>query len=292
MERPDWLSESLYPFDSQYFDSADGPLHYVEDGTGHPLLLVHGTPTWSFLYRKLIPRLSEDYRVIAVDHLGFGLSAKPNDAGYTPQDHTQRLRSFIDYLGIAQFTLVVHDYGGPIGLSYALQRPETVTRLVLFNTWMWSLADDMTISVTSRLLRGWFGRLFYCRLNGSPRILLKAGWGDETPLTDEVHRHYTNPFQSADERIAPLVLARELIGSSGWYDSLWEQRSQIAHKPALVMWGLQDPAFDESYLERWESELSTATVHRLPETGHFVPDEAADCVSQRMTEFLEESYAR
>lgn len=147
----------------------------------------------------------------------------------------------------------------------------------------------MTIRVTNLLMGGLLGRLFYCRYNGSPRILLKAAWGDETPLTDEVHRHYTNPFPSAADRTAPLVLARELIGSTEWYESLWQQRSQITQKPALVMWGLQDPAFDESYLERWERELSNAIFHRFPNTGHFVPDEAADHVTPRITEFLTET---
>ncbi|WP_436933609.1 alpha/beta fold hydrolase [Halovenus marina] len=289
MNRPPWLAESAYPFDSRYFESDDGRLHYVDEGTGHPIVLVHGTPTWSFLYRNLITPLSRDYRVIAVDHLGFGLSETPTDAGYTPKDHADRLTSFIDSLDLGQFTLGVHDFGGPIGMSYAINKPETVSRLVVFNTWLWSLKDSITIRATSRLMRGWLGRLFYCRYNGSPRFLLKYMWGDESPLTDEIHQHYTAPFPSAEDRVPLWVLARELIGSSGWYESLWQRRSQIAQKPALVAWGLKDPSFGESYLDRWESALSNETVHRLPETGHFVPDEAADRVVPRLREFLAES---
>ncbi|WP_165874916.1 alpha/beta fold hydrolase [Natrarchaeobius oligotrophus] len=289
MNQPNWLSESAYPFDSQYFESDDGRMHYVDRGAGHPILLVHGTPTWSFLYRNLITTLSRDYRVIAADHLGFGLSEKPDGAGYRPQDHADRLSSFIEYLGLGQFTLVVHDFGGPIGLSYAIDHPEQVSRLVLFNTWLWSLTDDTTIRAADLLLGGLLGRLFYCRYNGSPRILLKYMWGDESPLTDEIHAQYTSPFSSAGDRIALLVLARELIGSSDWYESLWHQRAQITHKPTLVAWGLRDPSFDETYLDRWESELSNATVHRLPDTGHFVPDEAADHVIPLLMEFVTES---
>lgn len=286
MNRPQWLSESGYPFDSRYFDSDDGRLHYVDQGTGHPIVLVHGTPTWSFLYRNLITTLSREYRVIAVDHLGFGLSDTPTNAGYTPKDHADRLNSFIEYLELEQFTLGVHDFGGPIGLSYAIDQPETVSRLVLFNTWLWSLKDDTTMRATALLMRGWLGRLFYCRYNGSPRFLLKYMWGDESPLTDEIHRHYKCPFSSAEDRVPLLVLARELIGSSDWYESLWQRRSQITEKPALVVWGLQDPSFGESYLNRWESSLSNVTVHRLRETGHFVPDEAAPHVAPLLIDFI------
>jgi len=286
MENRRWLDDSLYPFESKYFDADDGRMHYVDCGAGDPILLVHGTPTWSFLYRDLITHLSRDHRVIAVDHLGFGLSEKPQDAGYTPEDHATRLTNVIDYLGIDQFTLGVHDFGGPIGLAHAIRRPDTVSRLVLFNTWLWSLRSDTTARLTNLVLGGVLGRLFYRRYNGSARFLLKAAWGDETPLTDEIHRHYTDPFPDPADRTAPFVLARELLGSTEWYESLWEQRSHIADKPTLVMWGLQDPAFGESSLRRWEDNLSHAVVHRLPDVGHFVPDEAAETVKETVAEFL------
>lgn len=289
MDRPTWVSRSLFPFEAHSFESADGPMHYVDEGQGSAILMVHGTPTWSFLYRDLITSLSTDHRVIAVDHLGFGLSAKPGDAPYRPQDHARRLTDFVDHLGMDRFTLVAHDYGGPIGLSYALQRPTTVTRLVLFNTWLWSLRDRAAVRAMDVVTRGPLGRLFYRRFNGSPRVLLKAAWGDRTPLTDEVHRHYTNPFPTSADRTAPWVLARELIGSSEWYDSLWRRRSEITQLPTLLVWGLADPAFGESSLERWEEALSNATVRRLPGIGHFVPDEASARVTAEMADFLQDS---
>lgn len=285
-ERPDWLDRSLYPFDSQYLSLAEGRLHYVDRGTGSPVLAVHGTPTWSFLYRELIASLSDRYRVVAPDHLGFGLSEKPEAAGYRPADHAERLARLVDRLGLEGITLVVHDFGGPIGLSYAVERPENVDRLVLCNTWLWSLDDDRTARWASRLARGPVGRLLYRRFNVSPRLLLKLAWGDRTALTAAVHRHYTGPFGSPGERTAPWVLARELIGSGEWYESLWGRRSRLRDKPALVCWGLADPAFGESYLERWEGVLADAEVVRLPDVGHFVPDEAAATVVTAVTAFL------
>jgi pimeloyl-ACP methyl ester carboxylesterase len=289
MDRPDWVSSSLFPAESRYFDGSDGVLHYVDEGTGEPLVLVHGTPTWSFLYRSTIGTLSSEFRVIAVDHLGFGLSDKPADAPYRPADHARRFAEFVDSLDLESMTLAVHDFGGPIALPYAIEHPDTVERLVLFNTWLWSLEDDRRIRLADFAASGVLGRLFYLRYNGSATVLFEAAWGERTPLTDEVHDHYKNPFPSPRERIAPWVLARELLGSTDWYERWWARRDSIAEKPTLVLWGLEDPAFGESSLERWERTLSDAAVVRLPDVGHFVPDEAADRVNEELAAFLANS---
>ena len=126
-------------------------MHYVDVGAGPVILMVHGTPTWSFLYRRLITALSNDYRVVAPDHLGFGLSDKPTEAPYTPADHARRLAALISELGLSDLTLMVHDFGGPIGLAHALEQPDNVARLVLFNTWLWSVQKNKTAQQASRL---------------------------------------------------------------------------------------------------------------------------------------------
>src|SRR5690606_18613567 len=184
--------------------------------------------TWSFLYRDLIRRLSASHRVVAIDHLGFGLSDKPREAGYRPADHARRLAALIESLGLDGITLVVHDYGGPIGLSYAIDHPQRVARLVLLNTWMWSQAGDPATERASRIMGGPIGRFLYLRLNFSPKVLLRAVFADRSKLTPAVHRHYTGVFPSPGERTAPWILARELIGSSAWYDALWSRRDRIA----------------------------------------------------------------
>lgn len=286
MENVNWIDRSLYPFQSRYLELDEGRMHYVDEGSGSAILMVHGTPTWSFLYRDLIKHLSARHRVIAPDHLGFGLSDKPGDAAYRPADHARRLASLIGRLGLEGFALMVHDFGGPIGLSYAVEHPENVSRLVLFNTWMWSLEENPTIERASRLMGGPIGRFLYKRLNFSPKVLIKVAYGDKTKLTRDVHRHYTDVFPSANDRTAPWVLARELIGSSRWYAGLWERRDRIRDKPALLLWGLKDPTFSESYLEQWEQFFARAKVVRLPEAGHFVPEEAAHVIAPVVEEFL------
>lgn len=273
MSRGDWVDRSAYPFRSSYLDLGAGRLHYVDEGSGPALLFVHGTPTWSFLYRHLLRELSRDHRVVAVDHLGFGLSDKPAGWGYRPADHARNLALLVEHLGLDDFTLVVHDFGGPIGLSYALEHPERVRSLVLFNTWLWSLRGTPA-ERASRAMSGPLGRFLYRRLNFSPRVLLKAVYGDKGKLTPSIHRQYIAPFPTAASREAPWVLARELIGSSDWYEGLWGRLDRIADKPALLLWGMKDPTFGAAALERWRGALRNSRVVEFPEAGHFVQEEA------------------
>src|SRR5215218_9512398 len=131
---PDWLDRTEYPFMSHYLDLPDGRLRYIDEGEGQPLVFVHGMPTWSFLYRHLIKDLRGSYRCIALDHLGFGLSGPSHSGAYTPADHGRNLQALIAHLGLQDIVLIVHDFGGPIGLSYAIHYPENIAGIALFNT--------------------------------------------------------------------------------------------------------------------------------------------------------------
>lgn len=280
------IDRSLYPWTPKSFDTGDGRIRYIDEGSGAPVVLVHGTPTWSFLFRGLIERLSRSHRVIAPDHLGFGLSDKPRGAGYAPRDHARRLDALIEHLGLRDITFVVHDFGGPIGLSSAIERPDRVARLVVMNTWLWSMAEDRSTVRASRLLGGPVGRFLYTRLNFSPRVLLKMGFADRGRLTPAIHRHYLDVFPSPADRTAPWVLARELIGSSDWYDALWSRRDRLRGKPMLIVWGMKDPAFSPPILERWRAEFPDAEVVTLPEAGHFVTEEAGEEVGEAVERFV------
>jgi haloalkane dehalogenase len=285
MSESDWVDRQSYPFESRYLDAGPGRMHYVDEGQGPVVVMVHGTPTWSFLYRHLIRELSQDHRVIAIDHLGFGLSDKPAHWSYRPEDHARNLEILIERLGLRDITLVVHDFGGPIGLAYATRHPDNVRALVLFNTWMWSLQGTAAEKV-SRLMGGLVGRFLYRRLNFSPRVLIKAAFGDKRKLTREVHRQYIEAFPDPAARQGPWVLARELIGSSSWYESLWECRALIVEKPALVLWGMKDPAFSKDALVRWKAVLTNARIIELPDSGHFVPEEAPEETARAIRLFL------
>jgi haloalkane dehalogenase len=284
---PDWVDRQAYPFTTRSLKLPEGTVSYVDEGQGEVVLLVHGTPTWSFEYRHLIRALRSTHRVIALDHLGFGLSERPRDFPYTPEAHARVLSQFVETLGLERFTLVAHDFGGPIALPLALDHPERVRGLVLFNTWMWSFADDPDMRRKARIAGGALGRFLYRRFNFSLRVLAPSAYGDRAKLTREIHRQYLAPFPDADGRGRVLwALARSLLGSSDFYDSLWQRRERLAALPALIVWGLRDSAFRPPLLARWQAALPQAKVVALPEAGHWPHEEAPDEVARQVKEFL------
>jgi haloalkane dehalogenase len=284
--RPAWLDSQAYPFVSRFLELPMGRLHYVDEGQGPPLVMVHGIPTWSFLYRRLIRALSPRFRCVVPDHIGFGLSDKPPGWSYRPRDHAGNLTALIEQLGLRDITLVVHDFGGPIGLAQAVERPDNVARLVLFNTWMWSFAGDREKTSIGRLLASPLGRFLYTRLNVSPRLIFKHAFADRSKLGGGVHRHYLAPLGTPSERWGNWVMARELLGSADWYESLWARRDRIRDKPALLLWGMKDVAFREKELTRWAALFTRARVVRLDDVGHAPMEEAPEPVVAEMQAFL------
>jgi haloalkane dehalogenase len=228
--------------------------------------------------------LSSRHRCIAPDLLGFGLSDRPRDAAYTPEAHAQRLAAFVDALGLERFTLVVHDFGGPIGLPLALAG--RVDRLVVFNSWMWRFDDPVMVRRAS-MIRGWLGRWMYRRLNASLRLVMPSAYGDRKRLTREIHAQYLAPFPDADSRERVLfALARALLDSGDHYADLWSRRDALADVPALVVWGLADSAFPPPYLERWREALPHADVVALDGIGHWPHEEAPDAAIAALERFL------
>src|SRR5262245_51688835 len=283
-----WVDRVAYPFRSRWVELPEGPIHYIDEGEGaSTLLFVHGTPTWSFEYRHLVSALRGTHRCVALDHLGFGLSGRPPDAVYTPEAHAQRLRAFVDRVGLRRFTLVAHDFGGPISLPLALAGASTVARLVILNSWMWSFADDAEMTRRARMVSGGLGRFLYRRLNASLRLIMPRAYGSRRKLTRAIHRQYLAPFRDADSRERVLwALARALTGSAAFYDGLWQQRGRLAHTPALVIWGVKDSAFRPTQLARWRKALPHASVVELPDAGHWPHEEAPDAVVEALRTFL------
>nr|PZN32169.1 MAG: alpha/beta hydrolase [Chloroflexota bacterium] len=286
MNTPKWLDRREYPFQHREIQLEAGRMHYVDEGEGPPVVLVHGTPAWSFLYRNLIKELSGAHRCIAPDHLGFGLSERPAGFSYRPEDHARNLRELIERLGLKDVTLVVHDFGGPIGLSYAVERPENVARLVIFNTWMWSLRGNREAEQISRLMSGRLGRFLYERLNFSPRVLVPAASGRKLPRA--IHHHYIDAAPTPEARHAMWVCARELVGSSDWYEGLWQRRERLRDIPALLLWGLKDPGVKSGVfdLARWQGVFADARTVTFPEAGHFVQEDEAPAVAGEVRRFL------
>lgn len=279
---PPWLDRATYPFTPRTLELASGRLHYVDEGPpgGEVVLFVHGTPTWSYEYRHLVYALRATHRCVAPDHLGFGLSDRPPRAGYGPAEHASRLASFVDRLGLEGVTLVVHDFGGPIGLPLALDRPSRVRRLLLLNTWMWSFDDDPLVRRRAGQVGGRLGRLLYRYANLSLRVLTPYAYGDRAKLTRAVHRHYLAPFRDRGTRERVLwALARGLLGASPYYTDLWRRRAELLGRPTAIVWGMADPAFTPRHLARWRELFGDAArVVELPGVGHWPHEEAPETV--------------
>jgi haloalkane dehalogenase len=269
-------------------DLAVGRMHYVDEGSGEPLLFVHGTPTWSFEWRELIRAFAPKNRCIAPDNIGFGFSDRPESFSYKPEAHADNLAEFVEWLNPEPFTLVVHDYGGPIGLPICLRHPERVKRIVLINTWMWSFVDDPKIEKNARIAGSSVGRFLYRWVNLSLRVIMPQAYADKSKLTPEIYRHYLERFPDRWSRGAILwPLAHALLGSSRYYDSLWQERHKLSGRPALIIWGVKDPTFQMNQLNRWKEVLPSAQVIEL-NAGHWPHEEEPGRVIEAMRNFLTE----
>ena len=284
-----WVDRTAFPFPSKFLPTRWGDLHYVDEGPreAEAVLLVHGTPSWSFEYRHAIAALARSRRVIAYDHLGFGLSARPLDFAYTPEAHAEVLRELVDGLSLSRFALVVHDYGGPIALPFAAAAPERITSLVVMNSWMWRLSDDPELARSARFAASRVGRFLYRWLNASLRLLMPYAYADKRKLTPEIHAQYLAPFPTRDARELVLWrLARYLAEPSARLERLWQDRALLAGIPALIVWGLGDRALPPRVLARLRSALPQARVEELRGVGHWPQEEAPAQVAALLDGFL------
>jgi len=286
-----WVDRTAYPFGPHFFEMPAGRLHYVDEGEGSPVVMVHGNPTWSFLYRDLIKRLSAEHRCVAIDHLGFGLSDKPRGWSYLPQDHAANLAALIDALQLKDITLVVQDWGGPIGLSYAVAHPEQVARIVLMNTWAWPVNRDPYYIAFSGFMGGPIGRTLIRRYNFFAGTMMRRLFGDRSKLTASAHAQYLRALPTRADREGCLVLPKQIVAATPWLGRLWSGMPALAGKPVLIVWGMKDIAFREKELRRWEAVFPEARIVRLAGVGHFVQEEAPEELARAVGAFLEEAEA-
>ncbi|MCJ8163662.1 alpha/beta fold hydrolase [Pontibacter sp. E15-1] len=285
MKTPTWLDTIFYPFQHHTLQLPAGRLHYVDEGEGAPIVFVHGTPTWSFLWRQQIKSLRRDYRCIAPDHLGFGLSDNPGSFAYTPEAHADNLEALIHELKLKDITLVVHDFGGPIGLRYALRHPENVKNIIILNTWMWPLDEEKQLTQVSKFLSGGIGKFLYLRLNFSARMLLPRGYHERKFLTKDIHRHYLKPFSSAASRLGTWHLAKALHEANPYFRELWEQREKMKNIRKLILWGEKDSLLPLHFLGKWEDAFPEAKVIKF-KAGHFLQEEKGGEVTDAIRAFL------
>lgn len=284
---PSWLNRKEYPFASHYFDSPAGRMHYVDEGQGDPIVCVHGNPAWSFTWRKLIKGLAPDYRCIAADHIGFGLSDKPCAWSYKPQAHAENLEALLLHLDLRNITLAVNDWGGPTGLSFALKHPDRISKLIVFNTWMWSVKGNGYYEKFSGFMGGAVGRFLIRNFNFFAKAVVRQATGEKERFPKSIRKAYQLHLSTPPERKGSWVFPKEIIGSSDWLDSLWQQREILQRFPALLIWGMKDIAFRKDILETWEKSLHHPQVIRLENTGHYPQEEQGDELVKPIREFLQ-----
>ncbi len=280
-----WLDRTAYPFKSNIFEVNGHQLHYIDEGTGETILFVHGTPSWSFDYRNIIKSLKNHYRCIAIDHIGFGLSDKPEHYDYSTKNHSNTLEKFILDKQLQDITLVVHDFGGSIGLNFAIHHPEKIQHLVILNSWLWSNKTDPDFIKFSKMLKSPLLPFLYKYLNFSPRFILPKSFGDHK-ITKKILRQYTKPFANKTERNGALGFARSLLNDQDWFEELWNKKQGISNKPTLFIWGMKDPVIKPPQLEKFLSGFPHSTAVKLETCGHFPQEEQPELVGQSIHTFI------
>lgn len=281
-----WLNTNEYPFKHHYFNVNDTTMHYVDEGEGEVILFVHGTPSWSFEFRNVIKFLSKKYRCIALDHIGFGLSEKPAKYDYTVQNHTASLLKLITHLQLNQFTMLVHDFGGIIGLAAAEQIPEKIKGLVMLNTWCRSIQDEPEYKKMKMILGSPLMPLLYRYLNFSAKYILPAAFGERSRLTPEIHQHFLRPFSKASERNGTIAFAKSLLRDQDYYASIGKKLTILKDKPVLIIWGMKDEFITEKHLLWMQEQFPGSKVVRYDDAGHFVLEEKSVVAGPVIAEFM------
>ncbi len=283
-----------YPFTGRRLDLDGLSYHYLDEGSGSPVVMVHGNPSWSFYYRNLVLSLRGSHRCIVPDHIGCGFSDKPGDNryDYTLPRRVDDLERLLERLEITErITLVLHDWGGMIGMAFAARHPERINRLVILNTGAFHLPKTKPFPLGLRICRdSWLGTLLVRGMNAFSMGASFVGC-KRNPMNAELRTLYQLPYDSWANRIATLRFVQDIPLKPG--DRTFDLVSNVADAlerfselPTLICWGLQDFVFDHHFLAEWERRFPLAEVHRYQECGHYILEDAKDEVVQLIGEFL------
>lgn len=276
-ELPGWLKE-IYPFSPRRFDAGAGAMSYLDEGRGdEAVLMVHGNPTWSFFYRNVVLALRGRIRCIVPDHLGCGLSDKPQDYNYTLGNHVENLGRLIDSLNLKQVHLIVHDWGGPIGLGACLPRHGKLGKVVILNT---AAFADTVIPWRIRFCRiPMIGELVVRGFNG---FAWPATWMAVTkPLPESVRRGFLFPYDTWASRIATHRFVQDIPRGLGAPNDAALAKIESAlpllrERPVRIIWGGADFCFNQHYYDHWKTLLPNATADYLPEAGHYLLEDETE----------------
>ena len=300
---PDQTFGGTWPFRAHYCDAPGFPMHFIDEGSGpETLLLLHGEPTWGYLYRQQIPVWSQHHRVTAVDHMGFGKSAAPHERTYWLQDHIDNLERFVLSLDLSALTLVMHDFGGPVGMGLAIRHPDRIKRIVSVNGPTPAGQPDLFERVTANVaVSPWFqwilkaekegvldqvlGQLDYNILS----TLKLNGFERNEIITDNWLEAYRAPFPTPAHAAGGIGWAKGYaIAAHQLEEPDAATREELSKKPALAIWGEADRTLHaEHFLPLFNQAFPAGQVHRLPGTGHYSPEDAPDEVARIVAAFIQ-----
>jgi len=273
-----------FPYESRYLTLDDGTrIHYVDEGTGTPIVLLHGNPTWSFLYRHIIRELKDSYRCIAFDYPGFGFSESPENYGFTAAEQAEKSLEIIQKLDLPDFYIMMQDWGGPIGFYVAGQMPEKVKGFVIGNTWAW-IHKGWRFKVFSTLVGGIIGQTAAYLFNGVIHLFLQTGL--HQPIAKADYDMYLMPFKERAKRTPTHVFPRQLIQANEFLRRVEQELPRLEDKPALLVWGLKDFAFKKEEKQRFEATFHNHKTVLLPGASHFVQEDAPLEISRAIREWI------
>ncbi|MFV2006747.1 MAG: alpha/beta fold hydrolase [Longimicrobiales bacterium] len=273
----------LFPFESRWFNSDVGQVHYIDEGSGPPILMLHGNPTWSFLYRGIIIRLRKHFRCIAVDYPGFGLSPHPPAYRYTAAEHAEVVSQLVRELGLSDLTIMGQDWGGPIGMRVALDDPGRLRALVMGNTWYWP-AITLPMQLFSKIMSSGIiqGQIFNKNLFVERIIPL----GVRHKLAPEVMDHYRGPLSTMDSRAGVAEFPREILNAERWLREIEANVAfELGRLPLLLTWGMHDLAFTPGFMKRFRSDFESVSIVRL-EAKHYIQEDAPAEIATAIKTFL------
>jgi pimeloyl-ACP methyl ester carboxylesterase len=290
------VSEELYPFEPHWLTLPSGHrMHYVDEGPRDApvVLMLHGNPTWSFYWRRLISALRLSHRVIAPDHIGCGKSDKPGDDTYSYRlaQRVEDIEALVEQLGLQGITLAVHDWGGMIGMGWAHRHPDLVARLVVLNTAAFPMPSTKRLPASLWLARdtkagALLVRGFNAVARGATRLAVTR-----VKLPKEVRDGLCAPYDSWDHRRAVLrfvqdIPLKESDPSFSLVRDVGEHLHQFNDRPVLICWGDRDFVFDDHFLRVWKTALPDAEIHQFPDCGHYVLEDAPEEIEQLVLRFL------
>ena len=278
------LPGALFDADPKFVDLPSGArIHYLDVGAGETLLFLHGNPSWSFQWRDLIGGLRGSFRCVALDYPGFGLSTAPAGYGFTPREQSRVLEEFVDRLGLHDLTLVMQDWGGPIGLGLASRRPELIRRVVLGNTWAWPTNASEPRGKFSKIVGGPIGEFAQMNFNAFARAALKQGIVRELPA--EVAEAYLTPFRPIDRRGVAAFYPGQITEASAYMAEVEAGLGRIGDRKALIFWGMRDRGFPPADLERFEKAFPDHRTIELTGASHFFFEDAAQEMIEEIAAF-------